>query len=182
MKRTDILRKLEERLARGEINEKTYWEIKASYEAEPEEPEESEEAASPNVDLGSAIGGAVAQATADATRMANDAVRAVGDAMRAVDFSGGTTKLSDETIRIVGSGVVSGNPVKTHEFKSAGSARVQGSLIAEVARIAGACSFAGEVQVAEVRSARSMLIARRLMTETINWTGYIHAKVSIQSD
>src|SRR5439155_22821111 len=120
MKRKDILRKLEERLARGEINEKTYLETKARYESEPEEPEESEEAASPNVDLGSAIGGAVAQATADATRMANDAVRAVGDAMRAVDFSGGTTKLSDETSRIVGSGGGSGNPVKTHEFKSRG--------------------------------------------------------------
>src|SRR5204862_5921047 len=135
MKRKDILRKLEERLARGEINEKTYLEIKARYESEPDEPEESEGAASPSVDLGSAIGGAGAQATADATRMANDAVRAVGDARRAVDCSGGTTKLSDETIRIVGSGVVSGNPVKTHECKSAGSARVQGSLIAEVARI-----------------------------------------------
>src|SRR5436309_2158357 len=124
MKRKDILRKLEERLARGEINEKTYLEIKARYESEPEEPEESEEAASPNVDLGSAIGGAVAQATADATRMANDAVRAVGDAMRAVDFSGGTTKLSDETIRIVGSGVVSGNPVKA----TGGFFRVRGEL------------------------------------------------------
>src|SRR6184192_3123858 len=75
MKRKDILRKLEERLARGEINEKTYLEIKARYESEPDEPEESEEAAPPSVDLGSAIGGAVAQATADATRMANDAER-----------------------------------------------------------------------------------------------------------
>jgi len=39
MKRKDILRKLEERLARGEINEKTYLEIKARYESEPDEPE-----------------------------------------------------------------------------------------------------------------------------------------------
>ena len=53
MKRKDILRKLEERLARGEINEKTYLEIKARYESEPDEPEESEEAAPPSVDLGS---------------------------------------------------------------------------------------------------------------------------------
>src|SRR5439155_2767317 len=42
MKRKDILRKLEERLARGEINEKTYLEIKVRYDSEPEEPEESE--------------------------------------------------------------------------------------------------------------------------------------------
>ena len=180
MKRKDILRKLEERLARGEINEKTYLEIKARYESEPEEPEESEEAASPNVDLESEIGGAVAQATADATRMANDAVRAVGDAMRAVDFSGGTTKLSDETIRIVGSGVVSGNPVKTHEFKSAGSARVQGSLIAEVARIAGAFSFEGDVQVEEFRSAGSVRVAGNLQAETIESSGALQVGGKIQ--
>src|SRR5205809_6580302 len=98
MKRKDILRKLEERLARGEINEKTYLEIKARYESEPDEPEESEEAAPLSVDLGSAIGGAVAQATADATRMANDAVRAVGEAMRAVVFPGGATMLRVESI------------------------------------------------------------------------------------
>src|SRR3989440_4519299 len=182
MRRKDILRKLEERLARGEINEKTYLEIKARYESEPEEPEESEEAASPNVDLGSAIGGAVAQATADATRMANDAVRAVGDAMRAVDFSGGTTKLSDETIRIVGSGVVSGNPVRTHEFKSAGSARVQGSLIAEVARIAGACSFEGDVQVEEFRSAGSVRVAGNLQAETIESSGSLQVEGSIKAE
>src|SRR6266566_2630271 len=134
MKRKDILRKLEERLARGEINEKTYLEIKGRYESEPEEPEEVGEAELPNVDFGATIGNAVAQATADASRAASDAARAVGEAMRAMDFSGigAGTKLSDEAIKIVGSGVVSGNPVKTVEFRSAGSARVQGSLIAEV--------------------------------------------------
>src|SRR5947207_12311599 len=60
------------------------------------------------------------------------------------------------------SGVVSGNPVRTHEFKSAGSARVQGSLIAEVARIAGACTFEGDVQVEEFRSAGSDRKSTRL--------------------
>ena len=47
MKRKDILQRLEERLARGEISEKTYLDIKARYDAEPEEPE----AASPGPDL-----------------------------------------------------------------------------------------------------------------------------------
>ena len=56
MKRKDILRKLEERLARGEINEKTYLEIKGRYESEPEEPEELGEADLPNADLGTTIG------------------------------------------------------------------------------------------------------------------------------
>ncbi len=61
MRRKDILRKLEERLARGEINEKTYLEIKARYESEPEEPEELGEAELPHVDLGATIGNAVAR-------------------------------------------------------------------------------------------------------------------------
>ena len=173
MKRKDILRKLEERLARGEINEKTYLEIKARYESEPEEPEELGEAELPNVDFAATIGNAVAQATADASRAAGDAARAVGEAMRAMDFSGigAGTKLSDEAIKIVGSGVVSGNPVKTVEFRSAGSARVQGSLIAEVARVAGACSFEGDVQVEEFRSAGSVRIAGNLNAETIESSG-----------
>jgi len=57
---------------------------------------------------GSTIGAAVAQATAEASRAAGEAARAVGEAMRAIDFSGIGTRLSDEAIMIVGSGVVSG--------------------------------------------------------------------------
>ena len=155
MKRKDILRKLEERLARGEINEKTYLEIKARYDSEPEEPEESEapEAATP--DLGEAIGAVVAQATAEASRHAEHAAHVVGEVMRAVDFSGMGTKLSEESIKILGSGVVTGNPIKTVEFKSAGSARVQGPLEAETARIAGSCIFDSDVHVEEFRAAGS---------------------------
>lgn len=182
MKRKDILRKLEERLARGEINEKTYLEIKARYESEPEEPEDLGEAELPNVDIGAAIGTAVAQATAEASRAAGDAARAVGDAMRAIDFSGIGTKLSDETIKIVGSGVVSGNPVRTVEFKSAGSARVQGSLIAEVARIAGACTFEGDVQVEEFRAAGSVRIAGNLKAEEVETSGSLQVEGGIEAE
>src|SRR2546425_11745174 len=86
MKRKDILRKLEERLARGEINEKTYLEIKARYESEPEEPEEVGEAELPRVDLGATIRNAVAQATAAASRAAGGAARARRRALRGADF------------------------------------------------------------------------------------------------
>src|SRR5256886_17034977 len=105
MKRKDILRKLEERLARGEINEKTYLEIKGRYESEPEEPEELGEADLPNADLGTTIGNVVAQATAEASRAAGDAVRAVGEAMRAMDFSAICTSIRAETIKTDGIGV-----------------------------------------------------------------------------
>src|SRR2546428_6791182 len=79
MKRKDILRKLEERLARGEINEKTYLEIEARYDSEPEEPEPSQ----PTMpDLGEAIGAVGAQATAPAGRHAGDPAPAIGGAKR----------------------------------------------------------------------------------------------------
>jgi cytoskeletal protein CcmA (bactofilin family) len=182
MNRKDILRKLEERLARGEINEKTYLEIKARYDSEPETPEELGEAPLSNVDLGTTIGNAVAQATADASRAAGDAARAVGEAMRAIDFSGIGTKLSDETIKIVGSGVVTGNPVKTVEFKSAGSARVQGSLIARSARIAGACTFEGDVTVDEFRSAGSVRIAGNLKADEVETSGSVSVDGNIEAE
>lgn len=179
MKRKDILRKLEERLARGEITEKTYLEIKARYDAELEAPEEPEE---PMADLGATIGAAVAQATAEASRAAQQAARAVGEVMHAVDFSGIGTSLSDESIKIVGSGVVSGNPVKTVEFKSAGSARVQGPLEAEVARIAGFCSFEGDVHVEEFRSAGSTRIAGNLKAETVETSGSLQVDGAIEAE
>jgi cytoskeletal protein CcmA (bactofilin family) len=179
MKRKDILRKLEERLARGEINEKTYLEIKARYESEPDEPEETTE---PMADIGATIGAAVAEATADASRAASDAARLVGEAMHAVDFSGIGTRLSDESIRIVGSGSVSGNPVRTVEFKSAGSARVQGPLEAEVARVAGSCVFEGDVRVEEFRSAGSARIMGNLKAEEVEASGSLQVEGGIEAE
>src|SRR2546428_852375 len=88
MKRKDILRKLEERLARGEINEKTYLEIKARYDSEPEEPEESEAPEAANPDLGEAGGAGLAQATAEASPQVGHAGYAGGGRLRAVELVG----------------------------------------------------------------------------------------------
>lgn len=178
MKRKDILHKLEERLARGEISEKTYLEIKARYDAEPEEPEEEPT----GTDLGATIESAVARAAQGASRAAEEAARVVGEAMRVVDFSGIGAKLSDEAIKIVGSGVVSGSPVKTVEFKSAGSAKVQGPLIAEVARIAGSCNCEGDVTVEEFRSSGSTRIAGNLKAEEVEASGSLQVDGNIEAD
>jgi cytoskeletal protein CcmA (bactofilin family) len=182
MKRKDILHKLEERLARGEINEKTYLEIKARYDAEPEEPDEPEVSADPLSALGATIGAAVADATAGASAAAGEAVRAVGEAMRAIDFHGIGTKLSGESIKIVGSGVVSGNPVKTVEFVAAGGARVQGPLEAEVARISGSCVFEGDVHVEEFRCSGSARIAGKLTAEDVESSGSLSVEGDIEAE
>jgi cytoskeletal protein CcmA (bactofilin family) len=189
MKRKDILRRLEERLARGEISEKTYVEIKARYDSEPEEPEEPEPAAGdlPSGDLGvgdlgATIGAAVAGAAAEASRVAQQATRAVGEVMRAVDFSGIGAKLSEESIRIVGGGTVSGNPVKTVEFMSAGSGRVQGPLEAEVARVAGSCVFEGDVHVQDFHSAGSARIGGNLKADEIEASGSLQVEGSVEGE
>lgn len=134
-------------------------------------------------DLGSTVGAAVAQATAAASQAANEAARAVGEAMRGIDISGIGTKLSEESIKIVGSGSVSGNPVKTVEFQSAGSARVHGPLVAEVVRVAGSCMFEGDVTVeGEFRSAGSQRIAGSLKAESVAASGSLEVQGPIEAE
>ncbi len=179
MKRQDILRRLEERLARGEISEKTYLEIKARYESEPEEPEEPEPTMA---DLGSTIGAAVAQATQDAGHAAEEAVRAVGEAMRAVEFSGIGARLSDETIKIVGSGVVSGNPVKTVEFRSAGSTRVAGRLKAEEIETSGSLQVEGDVEAEELSASGSLQVGGKVHVEEFRSSGAVRIDGGLKAE
>ncbi len=174
MKRKDILQRLEERLARGEISEKTYLDIKARYEAEPEEPD----APSPGPDLATSIHETVQRATDQALRASQESMRAVGDsvratseAMRSMEFAGVGVKLSGEEIRIVGSGVVSGNPVKTVEFKAAGSGRIQGPLECETVKVSGSCDFDGDVQCVDFRSSGSSRIAGSLRAGDVDVSG-----------
>jgi len=176
MKRTEILRRLEERLARGEISEKTYVEIKARYDAEPEEPEPVERTAEASLEE------TVSRIKEDAVRAAAEATRAVGEAMRAADFSGIGVHLSEEAIRIAGSGVVTGQPVRTREFKAAGSARVQGDLEADVAKVAGSCAFEGNVRADEFRSSGSSRIAGSLKADTVESSGSLQCEKDCQAD
>src|SRR5438445_364402 len=102
--------------------------------------------------------------------------------VREVDFAGMGTKLSEESIRILGSGVVTGNPIKTAEFRSAGSARVQGRLEAKTARIAGSCIFDSDVNVEEFRAAGSTRIAGNLKAEEVETSGSLQVDGSIAAE
>ncbi len=185
MKRKDILQRLEERLARGEISEKTYLDIKARYDAEPEEPAGAVAAEPP---LADSIHETVTRATEDATRAAQVAMRAVSDsvratteALRSVDFSGIGVKLSDEEIKILGSGVVSGNPVRTVEFKAAGSARVRGPLECETAKVSGACDFDGDVHCVDFKSSGSSRISGSLNAEDVDVSGALQVAKDVRA-
>ncbi len=181
MKRSEVLKKLEERLARGEISEKTYLDIKARYEAEPEGPSASEESTSFGPGLESSIQQAVARAQQDASRAAQEAMRVAGEAIRSIDFAGFGAKVSDESIRIMGSGTVSGNPVKTRDFRAAGSASVHGNLECESVRVSGACDFDGDVHCHEFRSAGSSRIAGSLFAGDVDASGALEIAKDLEA-
>ncbi|OGS66111.1 MAG: hypothetical protein A3K59_09220 [Euryarchaeota archaeon RBG_19FT_COMBO_69_17] len=176
MKRSELLQRLEERLARGEISEATYLGIKARYDAEPEVPE----AEAPSLET--TIADAVARATTEASRAGDEASRAVGEAMRAVEFSGMGVRLSDEAIRIAGAGVVTGQPVRTRMFKSAGSARVQGDLEADETKVAGACAFEGSVTTDAFRSSGSVRVAKALTADRVESSGSLEVGEDLTAD
>ncbi len=175
MKRSEILQQLEERLARGEISEKTYLDIKARYEAEPEAPDTTVGGALPSGFLDEGV----TRATEDTTRAG---FRAAAEALQSVDFSGIGVKLSDEAIKIIGSGSVSGTPVKTRDFKAAGSAQVRGNLQADTARVAGSCDFEGDVQVKEFRSSGSSRVAGSLKADDVEASGSLQVERDLTAD
>jgi cytoskeletal protein CcmA (bactofilin family) len=192
MKRKDILQRLEERLARGEISEKTYLDIKARYDAEPEEPAV---AAAPGPSLEDSIRETVGRASDAAFRASQESMQAVSDSMRAMgesmratrdsvhtmDFAGIGVKLSGEEIKIVGSGVVAGNPVKTIEFKVAGSAQVKGPLECESVKVSGSCDFDGDVQCQEFRSSGSSRVAGFLRAQDVDVSGSLDVAKDIDA-
>ncbi len=185
MKRKEILQRLEERLARGEISEKTYLDIKARYEAEPEEPEVP---VVPGPSLEESINEAVRRSTEQAFRASQDSMRAVSDSMQAVrdtmrslDFSGMGVRISDEEIRIVGSGAVTGNPVKTVDFRVAGGAQVRGPLECGSVRVSGSCDFAGDVRCTEFRSSGASRIAGSLRSQDVDVSGSMEVTKDVEA-
>lgn len=185
MKRKDILLRLEERLARGEISEKTYLDIKARYDTEPEEPE-IPPPMGPSLEdsIHEAVGHATEEAfraSQESMRAVSESMRAVHDSLRAIDFSGVGVKLSDEEIRITGSGVVSGDPVKTVGFKAAGSAQVKGPLECETVKVSGSCDFDGDVQCVDFRSSGSSRIAGSLKAEDVDVSGALEVAKDVDA-
>jgi cytoskeletal protein CcmA (bactofilin family) len=192
MRRKDILQRLEERLARGEISEKTYLDIRARYDVEPEEPEMPPP---PSPSLEQSIHEAVGRATDAAFRASHESMRAVNDSMRtmqesmrgvqesmrSMDFSGMGVKISGEEIRIVGSGVVSGAPVKTVDFRAAGSAQVKGPLECEDVKVSGSCDFDGDVHCADFRTSGSSRIAGSLQSQDVDVSGTLEVSKDIDA-
>jgi cytoskeletal protein CcmA (bactofilin family) len=192
MKRKDILERLEERLARGEISEKTYLDIKARYEAEPEE---AETPPAPGPSLEESIHENVSRATDAAFQASQESMRAVNESMqamkesmkqvhdsvRSIEFSGMGVRVSGEEIRIAGTGVVSGNPVETVEFRASGSAQVRGPLECESATVSGACDFDGDIHCVDFRSSGASRIAGSLDCQDLDASGAVDVSKDVHA-
>ena len=161
MKRDEILRRLEERLARGEISEKTYLEIKERYERQPEETESAstaEDVARSAEVLGLDIG-----------RMVRDIVEPI---LKNVETAiPAAVQRSGEAVRIAGSGVVTGAPVRARTFKSSGSGVVEGDLEADEVHVAGSCEFRGNVQGREFHAAGSARVKGSVQADELHASG-----------
>jgi cytoskeletal protein CcmA (bactofilin family) len=196
VKRSEILRRLEERLARGEISEKTYLEIKTRYEAEPDEPE-PQEAPQDAVghpghvgqleDLGPLIERTIRESVEpmlrnmpDLERRIRESVEPAISGMRFGDFGEGVQSRNGN-VKIAGSGVVTGSPVRAHEFKSAGSGRVVGDLEASLAKSAGSCVFEGNVTAREFHTAGSAKVNGHLRGSEVHSSGSLSVGGDIES-
>jgi len=173
MDKEELLRRLEERLARGEIGEKTYLDIKARYDAMPDVPTAPEPPVPPepptpptharhaghpefrNGDMGAMIERTIESAMEQVAATLEAAFSNKEEARRRMEE---VNLRMQEAISKVGPRievrpggrvcVIRGSgTVKGgqhfEEFRCAGSGTVQGDLLADEAHIAGACAIEG---------------------------------------
>ncbi len=180
MKREEVLRRLEERLARGEISEKTYLEIKDRYEKQPEEAElESSDLG--DVEFGKVdFGGSAAQFGSSLERMVRDIVEPV---LRNLDqVIPQAVQKTRDAIRIAGHGVVTGKPVQARVFRSSGSGVVEGDLEAVEVHVAGSCEFNGSVQADEFHAAGAATVKGNLKANEAHASGSLEVAGDLHSE
>ncbi len=183
------LKKLAERLQRGEISERTYQEIKARYDAMPqeseepepeEEIEEPEEAEVPLEDIGEVVQdtvdavmesvGAKLEAilgSAEFEKRMEDVSRHVHQALTKL---GPQIEEGGKRIIIRGAGVVSGG-TPIDEFKCSGSGKVTDDLLAKEVRISGACKIDGRCETEEFHSSGAVKVASDVITKEFRSSG-----------
>ncbi|MFQ5553133.1 MAG: hypothetical protein ACE5EW_05385 [Thermoplasmata archaeon] len=189
MSREDLLRKLEGRLAEGEISEETYREIKARYDAmpevEPEAPPEGGKEASGRrrragpVDISTLVSETVDTVMKEVSQTLeanlgdefhehmDDVGRHIQKAFREVGpkYEKGRRKV---VIRSVGK-VALDEPIE--EFRCSGAGKVTSDLIAETVRIAGACKIEGRCECETFKVSGSAKVNKELKAETFHSSG-----------
>jgi len=183
VKRDEILRRLEERLARGEISEKTYLEIKERYERQPEESEPTSTAED--------VGRSAEVLGVDIARMVRDIVEpilknvetAIPSVIQSSPFDHRIVSgVGGEAVRIAGHGVVTGAPVRARTFKSSGSGVVDGDLEADEVHVAGSCAFKGSVKAHEFHAAGSADVKGSVQAHELHASGSFEVGGDLRAD
>ncbi|MFQ5919623.1 MAG: SHOCT domain-containing protein [Thermoplasmata archaeon] len=201
MSREDLLRKLEARLADGEISEETYREIKARYDAMPEEPPEPPEPPAPQEAEAEAaeevpkprpkrsgpvdISSVVEEAVDSAMQEVSETLEAtLGDELH--EHMDDVNKHVRQALRRVGPRYDKGGrrvvirsvgkvgldePIK--EFRSSGAAKVTSDLIAESVRIAGACKIEGRCECEDFQASGAVKVNKDLQAEHFRTSGSV---------
>ncbi len=192
----DMLRKLEARLADGEISEETYREIKARYDAMPEEPPEPPEPPEPEteaaeedptrrpkksgpVDISAIVEEAVDSAMEEVSKTLeatlgdevhehmDDVNRHMRRALRHVGPQYDKGKRR-VIIRSVGK-VALDEPIE--EFRCSGAGKVTSDLIASNVRISGACKIEGRCECEVFHSSGAVKVNKDVQAEEFRSSG-----------
>lgn len=200
MNKEELLRRLEERLAHGEISEKTYLDIKARYDAMGDAPPEAPDAPDaveppapptpphpPIADLGTMIERSIEsvleqvasslEGVAESGEIDRRMKEVSGHVKDALSRIGTQVEAGGRRIVIRGSGVVSGDQT-IDEFKCAGSGRVTGTLRAREAHVSGACEIEGDCNSREFHSSGKTRIQGSARAREFHASG----KVSVAGD
>ncbi len=192
----DLLRKLEARLADGEISEETYREIKARYDAMPEEPPEPPEPPEPETEAAEEdptpppkksgpmdISGIVEEAVDSAMEEVSKTLEAtLGDELH--EHMDDVNRHVRRALRHVGPQYDKGKrrviirsigKVALHEpieqFRCSGAGKVTSDLIAENVRISGACKIEGRCECEVFLSSGAVKVNKDVQAEEFRSSG-----------
>ncbi|MFQ5908494.1 MAG: SHOCT domain-containing protein [Thermoplasmata archaeon] len=210
MSREDLLRKLEERLAEGEISEETYREIKARYDAMPPEPMEPTEA--PEASLAEAepapeeaprrprkagpvdISALIEETVDTVMKGVSQTLEAsLGDEVH--EHMDDVSKHIRHALREVGPKFEKGRrrvlirsvgkvaldePIE--EFRCSGAGKVESDLIAERVRIAGACKIEGRCEGDSFEASGSAKVGKDVKADVFKSSGSTKIQGDLRSD
>ncbi len=192
----ELLRKLEARLADGEISEETYREIKARYDAMPEGPPEPPEPPEPVTEAAEEdptrrpkksgpvdISAIVEEAVDSAMEVVSKTLEAgLGDELE--EHMDDVSKRVRRAFRHVGPQIDKGKrrvvirsvgkvaldePIR--EFRCSGAGKVTSDLIAENVRIAGACKIEGRCECEVFQSSGAVKVNKDVQAENFRSSG-----------
>jgi cytoskeletal protein CcmA (bactofilin family) len=196
MKREDLLRKLEARLAEGAISEETYREIKARYDGMPEEPPEPPAPSEPMADTPEETPKRSQDRSRplDISAIVEEAVDSVmGEVSKTLEATLGdelhehmddVSKHVRRALRHVGpqydkgkrrvmirsiGKVVLDEPIE--EFRCSGAGKVASDLIAENVRIAGACKIEGRCECEVFQASGAVRVNKDVQAEKFKSSG-----------